>query len=329
MSRRRWIALALVVVVVAVAVVVFLTRQENRQRTATAHLGSIDVTIQTVGTIQANNATSIRAAISGTVLQLGAAAGDDVMVGDIVVLLDRKPYEMAVAGAQDKVTQAEYAVQLAEQRSADSPDDMALKLDALSATNNLQQANDALANAQDDLRDTTILATSTGRIIDLPIKTGDTVAANQVVARITTPDQLELVADVDELDLPNVHAGAVVTFRLDAYPATEVTGSVLSTSPMARQQGGATVFSAQVRYDPPEGIDIRPGMNADVTIVTDQRSGVLLIPEGALKTVGERSFVDVKTSSGTTEREVKLGYRGAGEVEVVEGLSEGDIVILQ
>jgi RND family efflux transporter MFP subunit len=206
---------------------------------------------------------------------------------------------------------------------------MAHKLAAFGATKSMQQANAALPDAQEKRRDTTILATSAGRIIDLSITVGDTVAANQVVARITTPDQLELVADVDELDLPNVHAGAVVTFRLDAYPASEVTGSVRSTSPMARQQGGATVFSARVSYAPPDGIDIRPGMNADVTIVTDQRSGVLLIPEAALKTVGERSFVDIKTPNGTSEREVKLGYRGAGEVEVVEGLTEGDIVILQ
>jgi multidrug efflux pump subunit AcrA (membrane-fusion protein) len=69
-------------------------------------------------------------------------------------------------------------------------------------------------------------------------------------------------------------------------------------------------------------------MNADVTITTASRDNVLLIPERALKTVGDRSYVTVRTRGGEDEREVTLGYRSNGQVEVVDGLAEGDVVVL-
>jgi multidrug efflux pump subunit AcrA (membrane-fusion protein) len=142
------------------------------------------------------------------------------------------------------------------------------------------------------------------------------------------PGALELLADIDELDLPNVGPGAEARFRLDAYPATEITGVVMTTSPVAREQGGATVFTATISYGASEDLDLRPGMNASVTIVTAERDNVLLIPERALTTVGERSFVSVVADGEVTEREVVLGYRANGQVEVVEGLDEGERVVL-
>ncbi|HBY44809.1 MAG TPA: hypothetical protein DEG70_00940 [Chloroflexi bacterium] len=69
-------------------------------------------------------------------------------------------------------------------------------------------------------------------------------------------------------------------------------------------------------------------MNADVTIVTASRQNVLLIPQRALKTVGDRSFVTVRTPQGNTDREVILGYRSQGNVEVVSGLTDGEVVVL-
>ena len=324
---KRVLALALVVVLVA-AGIGWWTERSPAVETTVVSRGSIDVTIQTVGTIQANGATVVRSTVPGVVQTLGVAAGDGVESGDILVILDRTSFQDGLDTARTTLTQAEYALQIAEGRSNASPDDNGLRLETLSAAQRVDGAQRALDRAQRALDNTVVVAPATGTVIDLPIKVGDSVSQSQPLARIAALKDMQLVADVDELDLPNVVIGATVTFRLDAYPERELQGVVRTTAPQARVQGGATVFATTVDYEAQPDLDIRPGMNADVTIVTASRQNVLLIPQRALKTVGDRSFVTVRTPKGNTDREVILGYRSQGNVEVVSGLTDGEVVVL-
>lgn len=327
MSRRLVIA-GIIVVVAAIGVWWWSQRGESVE-TAIVTRGSIDVTIQTVGTIQATGAVAVRPTVGGTIETLGVSAGDIVADGDVIAILDRAPLESALASSQDTQTQAEYALQLAEQRSSASPNDQQLRLEALNAMSRVESARRAVDTAQNALTGAVILAPTGGTVIELSVKVGDSITQQQQVARIADRTDLQLVADVDELDLPNVARGADVTFRLDAFPDREIAGTVSATAAQARVQGGATVFATTIDFEPLFDLDLRPGMNADVTIVTASRQDVLLIPERALKTVGERSFVTTRTGQGDVDREVILGYRSHGDVEVVEGLAEGDIVIIR
>lgn len=325
----KWITAGLIVAVVLAGGVWWWTQRGESVETAVTTRGSLDVTIQTVGSIQATGATAVRPAVSGVIAEVGAHAGDTVGQGDVLALLDRAPFDSALTNAQGSLTQAEYALQLAESRVAASPDDTSLKLEALGAQQRVSDAQRAVDAAQRALDNSVILAPTSGQVIEMPVAVGDPISQQQSIARIAAPSDLRLVADVDELDLPNVDIGADVTFRLDAFPDRQLTGTVLSTAPQARVQGGATIFSTTISYDSPDDLDIRPGMNADVTIVTARRENVLLIPERALQTVGERSFVTVRVDGKNESREVILGFRSGGQVEVVQGLSDGDTVVLR
>lgn len=329
MSRRVGLTGAVILALAVIIVAIAVRSRADTADTAEVVRGSIDVTIQTVGTIQATEASIVRSAVPGTVEILGAAPGDVIREGDILVVLDQRPFTRAVAEVQAQLVQAEFALQLAEYRAGEAPDDEARRFDVLAAADRVSRAERSILDAEEQQRRSVILAPRSGTIIELTVRQGDAVGANQILARIAQPDDARLVADVDELDLPNVAPGATARFRLDAYPATEITGVVLTTSPVARQQGGATVFSTTIQIELPDGIDVRPGMNADVTIVTDAREDVLLIPERALRTVGTRSFVLIEEDGSRSEREVTLGYRGQGQVEVVAGLAEGERVVLR
>ncbi|HEX5163862.1 MAG TPA: efflux RND transporter periplasmic adaptor subunit, partial [Thermomicrobiales bacterium] len=296
---------------------------------AVAERGSLDVTIQTVGTLQATGATTVRSIQPGIVDTLGVRAGDIVEQGDIIALLDMEPFDRNVQQAQRELDQSEFALQAAEQQAQANADDPGLRLDVLNAADRVERATAALDQANEARRNAVIVSPSAGTVVELTVRSGDGVGANQSIARVATRDDLTILADVDELDLPNVALGAEARFRLDAFPSTEITGRVVNTAPQARQQGGATVFQTEIEFDPPEDLDLRPGMNADVTIVTASRDNVLLIPEAALRTVGDRSFVLVVTDRDTEEREVELGYRGNGQVEVVSGLTDGEQVVLR
>ncbi|HYI15224.1 MAG TPA: efflux RND transporter periplasmic adaptor subunit [Thermomicrobiales bacterium] len=328
--NRSWLLAGLVVSVLLIAAGVwFFTQQGDEQTTALVERGSIDVTIQTVGILQATGAMTLRAAQSGSIEILGVNAGDDVAEGDIVILLDMEPFERAVRNAERDLEQAEFALQAAEVQAADDASNAELRLEVLAAAGRVERAEAAVSDAMNARRNAVITSPRAGTVIEMLVRAGDVISANQPVARIATPDDLTVVADVDELDLPNVAPGAEARFRLDAFPASELIGQVVSTAPQARQQGGATVFATEIEFDPTGDLDLRPGMNADVTIVTAARDDVLLIPEAALRTVGDRSFVVVVTGDGTEEREVELGYRGSGRVEIVAGLVEGERVVIR
>jgi len=329
MSRSRLlIALVVVGALAATGFWLFAGRDEER-RTAVVERGSLDVTIQTVGTLQATGATTVRSVQGGLVDTLGAEPGDIVSAGDIVVLLDIEPFDRAVQIAERELEQAEFALQSAEQQASDDSGNAEIALDVLGAAERVERATVAVSDAVEARRNAAVVSPRAGTVIEILVREGDAIGANQPVARIASLADLSVIADVDELDLPNVNPGAEARFRLDAFPATELTGTVVSTAPQARQQGGATVFATEITFEPPDDLDIRPGMNADVTIVTAAREDVLLIPESALRTVGDRSFVVVETTDSTEEREVELGYRGSGRVEVVSGLTDGERIVLR
>lgn len=324
----KWVVVALGIVAL-VAAVIWWRGRGAAPGAAVATRGTIDVTIQTIGTLQAAGVQTARAQTGGAVVQLGVAAGDVVAAGDIVALLDRAPYERALADAERRVSDAEFTLQLAERRAADNPNDNQARTDAVAAGESVAAAQRALQDARDNLNRTAILAPIGGSVLELQIRVGDVVNGQQSIATIAPPASFEIRADVDELDLPNVRPGATARFRLDAYPANELTGVVVATAPQARQQGGATVFTTTINFTAPPDLDLRPGMNAAVTIVTAAREGVLLIPERALKSVGERTFVTVVIGGKRQEREVTLGYRGGGQVEIVRGVAEGEAVLLR
>lgn len=291
--------------------------------------GSIDVTIQTIGRVQSTGSTTVRAQTSGEVAIVAAGAGDFVVAGDILVQLDTEPLERARNAAMQGLEDAEFALQLAQRQVSENPDDENFTLAVLQAGQRVESAERALNDAEEALRNAVILAPRDGVVLEMLVGAGDVVNRTQPGAILYTRDDLEVIANVDELDLVNVEPGAAATVRLDAYPAQEIEGAVVATAPLAREQGGATVFPTTISIDIPDGLDIRPGMNADVTIVTEARDEALLVPQQAIRTVGERAFVTIVENGDRTEREVLLGYRSGGQVEVVSGLSEGDRVTLQ
>lgn len=329
MNRFRLLLGLIVAVVLVVAGGWLISRSDDDRPTALVERGSLDVTIQTVGSLQATGATTVRSSQGGAIEAMGVEAGDRVNEGDILVVLGIEPFDRAVANAERELEQAEFALQAAEQRADEDSENAELRLDVLEAAERVERATENVANTVEARQGVVVVSPRSGTVIELLVREGDGIGGNQPIARIASPSDLTVIADVDELDLPNVQRGAEARFRLDAFPATEVIGSVVSTAPQARQQGGATVFATEISFTPPDDLDIRPGMNADVTIVTAARDDVLLIPESALRTVGERSFVEVEINGDVEEREIELGYRGSGRVEVVSGLSDGERVVVR
>lgn len=314
-------------VVAALAVIWILLRGEDEE-TYDVRRGSIDVTIQTIGRVQSTGATTVRTQVSGEVTVIAVQPGDRVIEGDILVQLEPEPLDRAIQTAERQLEDAEFALQAAQQEADANPEDENRRFAVIQAAQRVEAAEVALSDAEEARVQSAVRAPRDGIVLEATVRSGDLVNRSAPVAVMYAPEDLEVIANVDELDLVNVRVGADVQIRLDAFPDREIPGIVASTAPAATQQGGATIFPTTISLTIDDETDIRPGMNADVTIVTEERNDVLLIPQRAIRSVGNRAFVTIVTSAGEEEREVLLGYRSAGQAEVVSGLKEGDTIVL-
>lgn len=319
------IGTCLVVAVILVGMYFWLWR-DNEPSTAIVERGSLEATVETVGTLQPTDPLLLRTSLSGTVLSAGAQPGDIVHAGDIIIMLDPEPYQDAIDEANVRLERAEFALQIAESEEPDSSNGPSAAL--VDAQANVRAAETSLDQAQQALRDTVILAPDESIVLEVPVASNTPVSANQVVARLMRPLDLQLTAQLSEVDLPSVSPGTKVTFRADAFPNVEIEGTVTNISPEATTQSGATSFATTIEFTPPADVDLRPGMNAEVTFITSARDDVLLIPESAVKSVGNRTYVTVIRGGSQREIEVLLGQRAQGKAEVIEGLDEGERVVV-
>ncbi len=329
MNRRRLLViLGAIVAIVLVAVgVTYALGRNSSVRTATVTRGTLQATIQTTGRLAARNPIAVRSDVSGVVQTLAVQPGDAVKKGDVLVQLDRTPFDAAIEQAKSQLSNAETALNLAESNAGSNPTDQQIAA-KLQADQNVQAAQQAVKNAQNQLASSLILAPSDGTIVDVQTANGAPVNQGTTVVDMANLSELDLSIDVDEIDFPHVNAGMGATFRLDAYPGTTIKGTITNVSPVAQTSGGTTTFPATISFPAPADLDLRPGMNANVTIQTAIRQNVLLIPESALRTVGQRNFVTVLKNGTQTETEIQIGLRSNGMVEVASGLNQGEKVVL-
>jgi Cu(I)/Ag(I) efflux system membrane fusion protein len=164
-----------------------------------------------------------------------------------------------------------------------------------------------------------------GEILQRNAINGMRAAPGDVLFRIADHRVVWVVIDVAERDLAQVALGAKVTIRPRALPGQTFTGTVTLIYPHLSAQ----TRTARIRIEAPNPDELlRPEMYADAEIETGSPDPVLAVPESAVLDSGTRQAVLIDKGEGRFEpREVKLGRRGRGYVEVRDGVSESDAVV--
>ena len=160
---------------------------------------------------------------------------------------------------------------------------------------------------------------------------GETVAASfasPTFVTIIDLDRLEVWAYVDETDIGRVEAGQRATFTVDTYLDTEFSGVVTAIQPAAEIVDNVVNYVTLVEIGPTNGKTLRPEMTTSVNIVLEGRENVLSLPNGAVRRDADGAFAFVPGTIGPERRTIKTGYRGSDFTEVLEGLVEGDAVVV-
>lgn len=274
-----------------------------------------------VGTLRADEAVTLRPEIAGRIAEIRFKEGQRVERGRVLVQLD----------------QAELAAVLASSRAQAGLDRQRLERAADLFKKNFisQQAYDearanyarsAAKQREDEARlaKTLIRAPFSGVAGLRQVSEGAFVAAGTDIARLEKIDQLKLDFRVPEIYVGRLKPGQAVRVQLDAYGEQTFPGSVYALEPAVDEATRTVLVRARIANPQRK---LRPGMFARVWAQLEVRENAVWVPEQAIVPRGQDRFVFKVVDGKAVMTKVTLGLRRTGEVEVVEGLAPGDLVV--
>ena len=279
--------------------------------------------ISSVGTAEANESVTLTAKVTETVRNVRFSDGDYVEKGDILV-------EMTNAQENAMLSQAEGNLQQA-QRKFERTTDLVKRGIAPASQLDTDTAGLKSAKAQVD----SVLAQLSDRVIRAPfsgvlgfrgVSQGTLLTPTTPITTLDDISVIKLDFAVPELNLAVLHPGLEIQATSSAYPDKVFKGIVRTVNSRVDPATRAVTVRAEVKN--PNRL-LRPGMLLNVSLI-QSKGMVLAIPEGALVPVQDKQFVYVLDADNTVHRkEVEIGRRRPGMVEVVDGLKAGDKVISQ
>jgi HlyD family secretion protein len=295
-----------------------------RYVTAQAQVGDLKETITATGTLKGLDSVDVGAQISGKLTKIYVDFNDHVTVGEVLAEIDTTSAQskidqshaqvnaadasLVLAKATLEQTKAQYArsLDLSSKGLISSKDLDSAKADAdraaasiTSAAAQATLARASLKDAETQLSYAVIRSPMDGIVLSRLVEPGQTVAASMsapvlfTLARDLT--QLRLYVDIDEADVGKVKEGQDATFLVDAWTGHNFASKVLSVHNLPTTGQTVVTYQAVLTVDNNERL-LRPGMTATATITTEERKGVLLVPNSALR-FSPPAIASAKTSS--------------------------------
>jgi membrane fusion protein (multidrug efflux system) len=290
--------------------------------TAPVVAGTVADRFETVGTIEAREAVTIVSEIDAIVVGLPFREGDPVQKGALIAQLDDDELRAELARSEalrDQYRSSYERTKLVVEQNAAAVQD----LDDASAMLKVAEANVDLARAR--LSKTRIVAPFDGIVGARAVSPGAFLRSGAEIAQLTQIEEIKVVFSAPEQYVPRLTRGSEVFVSTTAYPGYVLTGQIYVVEPMLDIVTRSVRIIARVRN--PEG-RFRPGMSADVSALLEARSDALTIPNEAVFAQGDRFLVYVVKADSTVEqRALRLGTRLANDVEVLEGLEPGMLVV--
>jgi HlyD family secretion protein len=214
-------------------------------------------------------------------------------------------------------------------------------LQAKIAQSQAQVAQDeaTLKQLEDQLSYTDIVSPIDGLVLSRDVEVGDAVSSILVLGSSATlvmtigdTSQVYVKGKVDESDIGRVYLGQPARIKVESFKDKTFKGVVTKISPMGVEKDNVTTFEVRVSIDNPGG-ELKAEMTANAEIILDEHHGVLQIPEGAIIYDKDRKasvqVPDPKGKDGERKVAINIGISNGAKTEVLNGLKEGDQVILQ
>ncbi len=283
----------------------------------------LDVAIDSVGTLAANESVVIRPEIVGRITAITFQEGQPVKAGEKLFQIDDRlaRAELKQASANLKLAQLEYerfrklaGAGAATKRAADQTQ----------ANLGVAQANVDLAKTKVDY--TAITAPFDGVVGLRRVSPGDYVQVGQELANFVSYDPMKVNFSIPETEAARLQTGQQIAITVEALPGENFIGTVYALDPQLDVAGRSVSLRATIPN--PEN-RLKPGFFAHIALKVEQKPAALVVPENAIIPQGNQSFIyRIDAGDQVSLIPATLGQRLKGEVEVVQGLAPGDEIVV-
>jgi membrane fusion protein (multidrug efflux system) len=278
--------------------------------------------LEALGNARANESVDVSSKTSNIVTAVRFRDGESVKRGQVLVQLDDAQTRADVATAQAVLTESESQYN----RSRELMNTQALSkssFDQLEGTVKANRSRLAAANAR--LEDTVIRAPFSGRVGLRRVSVGTLISPGDVITTLDDTSVIKLDFSVPENLLATLREGLSVHATAPAFPGRAFAGTVASIDSRVDVNTRSVTVRALLANE--DGA-LKPGMFLNVSLAKDEREA-LVIPEEALTPEAERQYVFVVADGRASRREVRIGGRSPGSVEVLAGLKAGEQVVVE
>ena len=182
-----------------------------------------------------------------------------------------------------------------------------------------------LEKAMEKQEQLAIVAPCDGKVVSVDVEKGDSVSAGtKLMTLVESGAGMQLILEIDELDIPMVEAGQKATLSVDALPDITLTGVVQKIAPLGNTESSVTTYDVYIELTGEVDSRVLGGMNVSGEIQVSSASNALLLTSEALKKDGDHWFVQMQSGE---YRQVEIGMMTDSQVQILSGLSEGEIVV--
>jgi HlyD family secretion protein len=260
----------------------------------------IIIDAQATGVVEPINVVEVKSKASGQIVKMPVETGTLVKPGDLLVQIETRDVQnqydqaaAALAAARSRLEVADAAKRRADElfkgRIITAAEHETAQLDFANAQSALVAARTNLDLNKQRLEDATVRAPVLGTIIDKTVSLGTVITSatgafggGTTLLKMADLGQVRIRALFNETDIGQVRPGQSATVTVDAYPDRHFSGTVEKIEPQAVVQQNVTMFPVLVTLQNLEGL-LKPGMNGETSVLVDQRSNVLAVPNDAVR----------------------------------------------
>ena len=351
---KKKIIIPIIIVVILAAIIIVLSGGKNNAeelKYVTVERGDISEKALAVGTLEPEQEIKVKSTISGIVSEVLFKVGEAVAKDAPLFKISPNPTPLEYVETRRNMEVAEVTLTRIQserdrktqlfQSSLISQSDM----ESFEAQYNEARLRHRVAREKFELLekgriqmsnrniDSIIKAPISGIMLSLSSHEGDPVVP---LTNFQPGTELCSMADmrdilfkgtVDEIDVGKLVPGMEAEIQIGALAEKKIRGTLQRIFPKARKEGNATLFDVEILLGEASGIILRAGYSATAYVKIQEHKGVLIVPERLILSEGERRYVEVKQDDIISEVDVKTGLSDGLNIEILEGLEEGDLIV--